>query len=112
MEAIAVLLIRVVSVLSDFIILIAKWALTAFVWVLGKTLFYPFDGLLTCISSIFNAINLSTFVASYAMNWAGLPTQMIWLINAVAIPQGISILLAAITIRMLINLIPAAFTRI
>ena len=88
------------------------WLLDGALWLLLKGLFLPFDGLLTVISVAFNSINVSSFVASYAMNWAGLPPQMIWLVNAVAIPQGITILIAAIGIRMALNLIPAAFTRI
>jgi len=91
---------------------ILKWALDGMLWIIGKALFLPFDGLLTVVSGIFTSLDLSTFAASYALNWAGLPTQMIWFVNAVAIPQGVSILLAAILIRMALNLIPAAFTRI
>lgn len=89
-----------------------KWALDGIMWVIGKATFVIFDGLLTVISAFFLALDFSSFLASYAMNWAGLPSQMIWLINAVGIPQGVLILSGAIGIRMLLNLIPAAFTRI
>lgn len=98
--------------LFAFLGTILSWSLDGLKWILGKALYYPFDGLLTCISALFTAIDLSTFVASYAMNWAGLPPQMIWFVNAVAFPQGMTILCAAITIRLALNLIPAAFTRI
>lgn len=100
------------SALFTFFTDIFKWCLDGILWLLGKAFFLPFDGLLTVISSIFNAIDLSSFVATYAMDWAGLPTQMIWFVNAVAIPQGMTILAAAVAIRMALNLIPAAFTRI
>ena len=101
-----------ISALFMFLADILKWCLDGMLWVLGKALFLPFDGLLTTISSIFTAIDLSTYVSSYAMNWAGLPTQMIWLVNAVGLPQGITIISSSIVIRMLINLIPAEFTRV
>jgi hypothetical protein len=100
------------TALFTFITNILKWSLDGVLWLLGKAFFLPFDGLLTVISTIFNAIDLSAFVASYAMNWAGLPPQMIWMINTVAIPQGLTVLAAAVGIRMALNLIPAAFTRI
>lgn len=102
----------IMSSFFAFIINIAKYCLDGFLWLLGKALYLPFDGLLTVISTFFKTIDLSTFVSSYALNWAGLPPQMIWFVNAIAIPQGITILLGAIGIRMLLNLIPAAFTRI
>jgi len=81
-------------------------------WIIGKALFLIFDGILTVISTVFTAIDISSLLSSYAMDWAGLPPQMIWFVNAVGLPQGISILTAAISIRMLLNLIPAAFTRV
>ena len=100
------------ATLFAFFTAIFKWSLDGVLWLLGKWFYWWFDGLLTVVSSIFKSIDLSSFVATYAMNWAGLPPQMIWFINAVSIPQGLTILSAAIVIRMLINLIPAAFTRI
>lgn len=81
-------------------------------WIIGKALFLIFDGILTVISTVFTAIDMSSLLSSYAMDWAGLPPQMIWFVNAVGLPQGISILSAAISIRMLLNLIPAAVTRV
>ena len=100
------------TALFDFLKTIFSWALDGLLWLLGKFFFLPFDGILTVISGLFNAIDFSAFLASYAMNWAGLPPQMIWFVNAVGIPQGITILTAAIGIRMILNLIPAAVTRI
>lgn len=98
--------------LFTFLTGLLKWTLDGFLWLLGKAFFLPFDGLLTVISTLFKAIDLSTFVASYVMDWAGMPSQLIWFVNAVGIPQGITILAGAIGIRMALNLIPAAFTRI
>ena len=100
------------SALFGFLRLLLTWTLDGILWLLGKAFFLPFDGLLTAISALFNAIDLSAFAATYAMDWAGLPPQLIWFVNAVAIPQGMTILAGAIGIRMLLNLIPAAFTRI
>lgn len=98
--------------LFDFLKALLKWCIDGILFVLTSVLFLVFDGLLTCISAIFTAIDFSNFVAAYAMSWAGVPDQMIWFINAVSIPAGIIMLTGAIGIRMAINLIPAAFTRI
>lgn len=100
------------SALFEFLKATAKWCLDAVLWVLTEVLYMLLDGVLTVISTMFKALDFSTFLSTYAMNWAGLPTQMIWFVNAVGIPQGLVIMSAAIGIRMALNLIPAAFTRI
>lgn len=101
-----------INALFDFLKSALTWLLDGLLWLLGKVLFLVFDGILTVITAAFNAIDFSSFLSSYAMDWAGLPPQMIWFINAVGIPQGITILSSAIVVRMLLNLIPAAVTRV
>jgi uncharacterized membrane protein YeiH len=49
---------------------------------------------------------------NYAATWSHLPTQLIWLINAVGLPQCFAILGAAYLIRLTLNLIPSVFTRV
>lgn len=98
--------------LFDFFSNIVVWCLDGILFILKKAFFLPFDGLLTAISAVFSAIDISTFISSYAMNWAGLPPQMIWFVNAIAIPQGMTIMAGAVGVRLALNLIPAAFTRI
>lgn len=100
------------NALFDFLGRMLTWTLDGILWILKKAFFLPFDGILTVIQGLITTIDLSAFVASYAMNWAGMPTQLIWFVNAVSLPQGITIISGAIAIRMLLNLIPAAFTRI
>lgn len=100
------------NALWSFLISLCTWALDGCLWILKKAAFVLMDGLLTCISSIFTAIDLSSIASNYALQWANVPTQLIWFVNAISLPAGITIIVAAIGIRMLINLIPAAFTRI
>lgn len=100
------------SALFTFLLAVGKYLLDGILWCIGNGLYVIFDGLLTCVSAIFTAIDVSSFATTYALSWAGVPTQMIWFINQVSIPAGITMLVGAIGIRMLINLIPAAFTRI
>jgi hypothetical protein len=101
-----------ISAIFTFFTNIFKYALDGCLWLIGKVFYIMFDGVLTAITAIFTAIDLSSIIGTYAMSWAGVPTQMIWFINAVSIPAGITMICAAIGIRMMINLIPAAFTRI
>lgn len=88
------------------------WLVDGILLVLKAAFFFVLDGFLVAIEAIVSALDFSTFLSSYAMDWAGLPTQMIFLINSVGIPQGISIFCAALVIRVLLNLIPAALTRV
>ena len=91
---------------------VGAWLLNGLLYVLKTALFFSFDGLLTCISSVLSLIDVSSVIVSASAAWAGMPPQLIWIINQVGIPQGLSILLVAIGIRMALNLIPAALTRI
>lgn len=88
------------------------WVLDGCILVLKAVPYMIMDGILTCIEGIFSTFDFSVSIASVAGQWANLPTQMIYIINAIGIPQGITMLIAAIGLRMAINLIPAEFTRV
>lgn len=95
------------------------WILTAFKWILDglglilKFIFFTiFDGLLTVIEVFLSTIDISSVAVTSAAAWAGLPSQLIWLINAVGLPQGLLLLGSAYLIRLTINLIPGVFTRV
>jgi hypothetical protein len=98
--------------LLNFIPTVAKWLLDNGLWILKKFAYIPFDGILTVVTAFFTALNVSSFVATYALSWVGVPEQLIWFVNAIALPQGVAIITAAIGIRLLINLIPSWATRI
>jgi hypothetical protein len=99
------------AILFDFIKYVANWLLTGLGWLIGKVFFFLLDGVLVVIEGFFKAIDFSAFAATHALDWAHAPTQLIWFVNAVGLPQGIAMLSGAIAIRMVINLIPAEFTR-
>ena len=86
------------------------WCLDGLFLILKGAFYLVFDGILTAITTFFVAIPASIFSAS--LNWAGVPTQLIYVINQCGIPQALAILVTAITARMTINLIPAEFTRV
>jgi len=91
---------------------ILGWVLDGLLYVLKTFLYFPFDGLLTAVEGIISAFDFSSFASSTAVSWTGMPPQLLYIVNAIGIPQGLAILAAAYIIRITLNLIPAALTRI
>lgn len=89
-----------------------KWILDGFLWIFKTVLYVIIDGLLTVVVGVVQAIDVSSLVSSAALNWGNVPSQLIYCVNQCGIPQGLAIITGAIVIRMILNLIPAAFTRI
>ncbi|WP_305732882.1 DUF2523 family protein [Trichlorobacter ammonificans] len=89
-----------------------SWLLDGFLYVLKAAFFFVFDGLLTAVVSIVGALDVGSLITNLAGAWTGLPPALIWVINATGIPTGLSMVFYALVVRMILNLIPAAFTRI
>jgi len=88
------------------------WILDGFIELLQFVVFTILDGLLSVVETALAAVDLSSVLFNYAAAWSHLPTQLIWLINAVGLPQCLTILGAAYLIRLTLNLIPSVFTRV
>lgn len=71
-----------------------------------------FEGIFTVIVAIVGSFDLSSLALSYASSWGLLPPQLVYVLIATGIPQGLQLLAMAYTIRFILNLIPAAFTRV
>ncbi len=104
--------INAIQSLLNFFISALSWLMDGFLYTIKAALYFIFDGLLTVVETLFSAINIPSTLLTAAGSWGLLPTQAVYCINAVGIPQGLAIIVSAIVIRMGINLIPAAFTRI
>lgn len=89
-----------------------KWVLDGFILLLQFVVFTILDGLFLVVETTLSAVDLSSILFNYAATWSSLPTQLIWLINAVGLPQCFTILGAAYLIRLTLNLIPSVFTRV
>ena len=107
------------GVIIDWLESFWHWVETGFTWILDGLLtllqfvvFTILDGLFLVVETALSAINLSSILFNYAAAWSDLPTQLIWLINAVGLPQCLGILGAAYLIRLTLNLIPSVFTRV
>lgn len=96
------------------------WAIvtTVFVWVvegaasiLLALLFMLYDGFLSFIENFINSISWVSHLGDPVFIAAGLPPQLIYCAHAIGIPGALTIFIGALTIRKLLDLIPAAFTR-
>ena len=107
------------GVIIDWLRTFWNWVVTGFTWILdGFILLLQFvaytllDGLLLVVEGTLSAIDLSSVIFNYAATWSNLPTQLVWLINAVGLPQCFTILGAVYLIRLTLNLIPSVFPRV
>ncbi|MDH4317705.1 MAG: hypothetical protein OEV64_04900 [Desulfobulbaceae bacterium] len=114
MDTIISFILAVVGWLESFWDLVldgAIWLLEGFTKLLGFVFYTIFDGLLLVIESFFSSLDLSAIAFNYAAQWSSLPPQTIWLVNQLAIPQGLSLLVGGYMIRHVLNIIPSAFSR-
>jgi hypothetical protein len=88
------------------------WSMDGVVYLLMGAVYLVIDGLLLIITSLVGAINTSSVATNMAANYGLLPPALVYVVNAICLPQGIAIIVTCIIIRMSLNLIPAAFTRI
>lgn len=105
--------------LKDFINKFFGLLMDGFLWLaeaVGEVIkfvaFTIYDGFLTVLYAFASAVDLSAVAFNIAAGYAGLPPQLIWIINQVNFPQFCAYIGGAILIRMLINLLPAAVTRV
>ena len=80
--------------------------------VIGEIVWLFCTGILSVISGIIHAISYSTVVFQFTAGWAGIPPQGIWLVNTLGIPDMITMIAGAYGVRLALNFIPGAFTRV
>lgn len=88
------------------------WVLDGIVFCIKAAVWFIFDGFLTVIVTFISALDIGSHLTSMAGYFQLLPTQLLYLINAIGLPSGLSILLWSIGIRMAINLVPSWLTRL
>lgn len=88
------------------------WVLDGVTYVVKGVFWFILDGVLTAITTFISLLDVGSHITSFAGYFGLLPPQLIWLIQAIGLPQGLSILIWAIVIRMTINLIPSWITRL
>lgn len=95
-----------------FLVDLGKYLLEGITYLLQFIIYTLVDGLLTVVTGFFNSLNLANYLGSYIADWSGLPSQMGYVIGQTGIPACITLLLGAVTIRVLLNLIPSWATRV
>jgi hypothetical protein len=89
------------------------WILDSILNLIGSVFYWIFSGILTVIETTISAISFAEYTTLTAVaNWDLLPTQLIWLLSYLNIGACLSMLAAAYTIRLALNLIPGVFTRV
>jgi len=91
---------------------IFKFALDGVISLLSTILYWFWDGFLWLVTNFISTLDLSALAFTQYAHWADLSPQLLYLINQLALPQCAAMIASAIFIRMLLNLIPAALTRI
>lgn len=92
---------------------LVEWLFLSVISGLADVFFFLIDITLTVITTLIEAIDFSQISALQAFNnWNLLPTQVIWILDYMNFAQCLTLLAGAYGIRLLLNLIPAAVTRI
>ena len=88
------------------------WLLNGFILVIGYVVLYVLEGFFTVITTVVGMLDFSSLALDLVGQLGILPPAMIFLLRASGFTTGLSIVIAAYTIRLTLNLIPGAFTRI
>jgi hypothetical protein len=89
---------------------VLSWMLDGIITLIKYIFFFIFDGFLTVIETLLTAIDFSSILFTSTAQWSSMPTQLIWLINHLALPQGLSFIASALVIRKLLDLFLGYFT--
>ena len=87
------------------------WLLDGLLWMIMSVLFLFFDGFLTFVTGFFQLLDVGQYVFTASASWSSLPPQLIYVINQIGLPEGLTLLSGAYVIRLLMNLIPSWLTR-
>ncbi len=90
-----------------------NWILDGILYLLSELVYLFLDVFFTIIEAIITAIDFAqvTALSSFG-DWNVLPDQILYLLYKLNIAQCLTMLAAACLIRLTLNLIPAAFTRV
>ena len=100
--------------IASAVLVLLKWLLTGLLTVLitvfGEIFFFIADGFFTIVEGFFSTLDLSSL--ALISSGSDLNEQLVWFAVQLGLAQCISLLAAALAIRLGLNLIPGIFTRI
>lgn len=88
------------------------WVLNGVVLCIGYPIYYIFKGFLTIVGGALSVVDLSSYLVTISSELVGMHPALRYLLAECGISTGLTIILGAIGTRMLLNLLPAAVTRI
>lgn len=91
---------------------IFTYILDGILLIIQAALYLPFDALVTAVETIILSLDVSALAIGAMGGWGLIPSQLVYALNQIGIGQAFSIVITAMAIRFVLNLIPAAFTRI
>lgn len=98
--------------LIDAIYTPLAWVLDGLIYILKAVPWLIIDGFLSAVVLFVSAIDLSAVVFQWAAGYALIPSFGIYFMNAIGFPQFVTLISGAYVIRLLLNIIPAAITRV
>lgn len=101
-----------ISKIWDYLYIALKWLFDAFMTGISEFFYLMVDGFFTAVETFISGLDFSSYILNITGVWDLLPTQLSYIISQCGITQGLTMLAGAYTLRMLLNLIPAALTRI
>ncbi len=96
----------------DILKRLAEWVLDGIIEIISSIFYFMMDAFLLVIEAVFASIHIAESITQSFGQWINLPPQLIWLLNRLNLPVMLSMIAAAITIRLLLNLIPSVATRV
>ena len=97
----------------DGLLNLKDWLLDGLLYILSKVLFFVFDAFCSVVETLITAIDFTQLTALSAFgDWNLLPPQILYILSQLHIGQCLTMLAAACLIRLILNLIPAALTRV
>jgi hypothetical protein len=75
-------------------------------------IYFVFDGFYSAILAFMATVSFVNLAGATALAWTGLPPQVCWCIGQCGLPAGLAVISSAMTIRLLLNLIPSWLSRI
>lgn len=97
------------EILTNF----SDWVFDGILYILSEILYLFLDLFFSSVETIITGIDLAQITALEAFgDWAALPDQISYILYKLNIAQCLSMLSVACLLRLTINLVPAAVTRV
>lgn len=93
---------KLIEFLYRLIISLVDMLKDLFIWVVDQ-LFSNVESLITWVFGFFEPIDISQYLTS-------IPSEVSWVMSVIGLPQALSIILASLVARLLLQLVP--FTRL